>query len=251
MLEGVRTSLLLPTLLLGCSDPLPASGVRVDAAVASEGGTDASVPIRGDAGLPPFCTGKAYSLCEDFESGIWAPGFATLLDKGGELSVTAETDMVARALRARAPKGGTAFLNYPVRVDSGATLSFALRVSAIAGDVTVLRLALRKDTTTDIVLKPYPDLPRAVAYLVHREPGMPENSTAIANFVFDRFVEVSITLPPLGATQPLHAVVGSDLRAVSLLGAEPAAQPMFAVGAADATESFEGVVDDITLDYVK
>jgi hypothetical protein len=205
---------------------------------------------RGDAGLRPFCMGKRYTLCEDFEQGTWAPAFLPTQIGGGTLVVTEVADPVARALRARATSGGAATLTYPLNVMKGATFAFALRVSAIAGELSIVRLSLRKDSTTEIVLTPYPDLPRAVAYLVHREPGMPENRAAIANFVFDRFVEVSLTLPPLGAAQPLHAVIGNDLTAVSLLVQEPADAPSFTLGIASATTMSEVMVDDVSLDYV-
>jgi hypothetical protein len=207
--------------------------------------------MRGDAGLPPFCVGKTYALCEDFEQGTWLPALVPSQTAGGTLVVTEVSDSVARALRARAPAGGAATLTYPVNVQKGATLAFALRVSAIAGGVSIVRLSLRKDSTTEIVLQPYPNLPRAVAYLVHREPGMPENRTAIANFVLDRFVEVSLTLPPLGVAQPLHAVIGSDLAAVSFLVQEAADAPSFALGIAATTAASEVMVDDVSLDYVK
>jgi hypothetical protein len=249
--DRVVRALVLLT-VVSCSDPAPIAPLA-DAASAPDTGVllpDAS-PGRGDAGLPPFCAGKTYALCEDFESGRWLPAFSPTTTAGGTLLVTEPSDPIARALRARAPGSGAATLTYPVDVQKGATLAFALRVSAIAGEVSILRLSLRKDSMTEIVLRPYPELPRAVAYLVHREPGMPENRAPIANFIFDRFVEVSVTLPRLGVAQPLHAVIGNDLSAVSFLVSEPSDAPAFSIGIAAATEPSEVVVDDVSLDYVR
>jgi hypothetical protein len=229
--------------------------VDVDARMDSSSATNPDAQVRGDGGLPPFCvTGPGpgaarFALCEDFESGAWVSTWTPETASGGSLSVTALTHPVARALAPVAQSGMKAMLRHPVDVSKNATLTFALRVDAITSEATVLHLDLRKDTSDELVLTPYPGLPRAVAYLVHREgPGAPVR-TAIANFTLGRYVQITSTLPSLGASQPLHVLVDNDLRATSLTNPEAATAPSFAIGVRDAQDAPTVYVDNLTLEY--